>query len=188
MDKFKKDKNLLNGKGEDDIKWITVKGNHIPIQKGQSVEDSVTHYFENIEKKESLENLIGALKKIKKIKLKEIHDYIKTLNPIYLKINNDEILAKQIGRASCRERSDAEGYRYKISNPTEIPNIIKGSKYNYSQKEIGKTSQQHKGVKVWHYFKNEIKTEKGVFNIVVNIRDKGNSKFVYEIAIKKKRT
>ena len=32
---------------DDDIQWITVKGNHIPIKKGQSKEDAVKSFFEH---------------------------------------------------------------------------------------------------------------------------------------------
>ena len=31
---------------DDDIQWITVKGNHIPIKSGQSKEDAVKEFFE----------------------------------------------------------------------------------------------------------------------------------------------
>lgn len=33
--------------GDDDIQWITVKGNHIPIKKGQSKEDAINKFFES---------------------------------------------------------------------------------------------------------------------------------------------
>lgn len=32
---------------DDDITWITVKGNHIPIKKGQSKEDAVKEFLES---------------------------------------------------------------------------------------------------------------------------------------------
>lgn len=32
---------------EDEVQWITVKGNHIPIKKGQSKEDAVKSFFES---------------------------------------------------------------------------------------------------------------------------------------------
>lgn len=33
--------------GDDDIQWITVKGNHIPIKKGESKEDAISKFFES---------------------------------------------------------------------------------------------------------------------------------------------
>lgn len=32
---------------DDDIQWITVKGNHIPIKKGESKEDAINKFFES---------------------------------------------------------------------------------------------------------------------------------------------
>lgn len=40
----------LNAKDED-IKWITVKGNHIPIKKGQSQDDAVKAFLSKVESK-----------------------------------------------------------------------------------------------------------------------------------------
>lgn len=48
MSTFEKDKDLLSGKGEDDIEWITVKGSHIPIKKGENV-----HHFQDTNNKSS---------------------------------------------------------------------------------------------------------------------------------------
>jgi hypothetical protein len=40
-------------------------------------------------------------------------------------------------------------------------------------------------LKEWHYFTNEIETEKGKL-IVVNVRDKGKKQYIYKIATNKK--
>lgn len=47
---FKKEKDIKNGKGEDDIDWITINGSHVPIKKGQSekdIEQIIEDHFEN---------------------------------------------------------------------------------------------------------------------------------------------
>lgn len=201
---MEKDNNLLHGKGEDDVEWITVNGSHVPIKDGQTPQEAIKNHFankskversksEDVRKSEAIKHLIDTLKKIKKIKTKELHNYIRSLNPVKLQINDGEIIA-EFDRFSADKniygqgRSDKSGYDYKLSNPTQIPKIVESSKYSYSQKEQGKDTQQHKGVKQWHYFTNEIQTENGNFNVVVNVRDKGENQFVYEIAIKKKKT
>ncbi len=61
MDKFYKDSNLYNGKGEDGINWITVNGTHIPIKEGQSKEQTIKKYFASKHKqtKQSLEEQVN---------------------------------------------------------------------------------------------------------------------------------
>lgn len=50
MSDFEKDTNLLSGKGEHDVKWITVNGSHIPIKDGQSPQEAIKNHFENKDK------------------------------------------------------------------------------------------------------------------------------------------
>lgn len=45
MSKFERDDNIMNGKGESDIDWITVKGNHIPIKDGESPGEAIKKHF-----------------------------------------------------------------------------------------------------------------------------------------------
>ncbi|MBQ1758957.1 MAG: hypothetical protein IIZ94_04660 [Prevotella sp.] len=40
-------RNMVVDAKDDDIQWITVKGNHIPIKKGQSKEEAVKEFFES---------------------------------------------------------------------------------------------------------------------------------------------
>ena len=50
-EEFKKT-GLMDGMGESDEieRWITVKGNHVPIKKGQSQEEAIKHAFGEAEK------------------------------------------------------------------------------------------------------------------------------------------
>ena len=66
MDKFKKDKSLLNGKGEnDDVEWITVKGNHIPLKQGETPQEAIKKHFgeKEISKKFNLEDQVDKVLK-----------------------------------------------------------------------------------------------------------------------------
>lgn len=47
MSDFKKENNLMSGKGEEDIDWITVKGNHIPIKDGENPQKAIKNHFAN---------------------------------------------------------------------------------------------------------------------------------------------
>lgn len=72
-----------------------------------------------------------------------------------------------------------------MKNIKALPSIIENSKYTYSKDEIGKLNKAHKGVKQWHYFAKQIETDTGKYNVTINIRDKGNEQFVYEVAFRK---
>lgn len=147
----------------------------------------------SIEKIKSINDLVNVLKKIKSIKLKEIHSFIKNLNPVKLKMKDDEIIAEfdkftADKNVYAKGKSDFSGYNYKLENYKQIPNIVESSKYDKSKEEIGKNSIQHKKVKQWHYFTNQLNTDNGIYDVVVNVRDTGNKNSVYEIAIKKSKS
>lgn len=196
MSDFKKDNNLMGGKGEDDIDWITVKGNHIPIKDGESPKEAVENYFKKVEQtegKRQIQRLVSVLQKIKAIKMKNLAALIQNFKPIKLNIEDKEILA-EFDKYGARKniyghgKSDNIGYNYKISNAEKLPQIISNSKYLYSKEEQGKNKPQHKDVKMWHYFTKKINTDKGILNIVVNVRDTGDKNYVYEVAIRRKKT
>lgn len=66
MDKFEKEKSLTTGKGEnDEIKWITANGSHIPIGKGETPKQAVEKRFGEKKtmknKKQTLEEQVNAV-------------------------------------------------------------------------------------------------------------------------------
>ena len=187
---LEKDNNLMNGKGEwdeadhprDSDGKFTSKGGGQSTMSQVKTESQLT-------KKDAVKHLIETLKKIKNVKIKEIHSFIKSLNPIKLQIKDDEIIAEFDKFTADKNvfsigNSDIEGYNYKLSNVEKLPSYIEGSKYKYSKAETGKSARQHKGVKEWHYFSKEV----GDYNITVNVRDKGANKYIYEVSFKKKKT
>lgn len=190
---FKKDNNLMSGKGEwnesehprDEDGKFTSKG-------GQSITNQEKTKSQST-KKDAIKHLVGTLKKIKNIKVKEIHSFIKSLDPISLQINGDEIIAEFDKFTADKNlykpgNSDNEGFHYKIEHFKDFPEFIKDSKYYKSKSETGKTAKQHKGVDSWHYFKKEITIDKGVFKITINIRNKGDKHLIYEVSFQKKKT
>ena len=197
MSEFEKDNNLLDGKGESDVDWITVNGNHIPIKEGETPKEAVENHFKNKESDfgypQQIEHLIKTLKKIRQVKLKELVNYIRTLEPIKLTINENEIVAKFDKYSADKNvygigNSDVNGYNYKLSHIKDLPRYIQNSKYSYSKSEKGKNTRQHKGVKQWHYFNNKLVTDEGTYKITINVRDKGTNQYIYEVAFKKIKT
>ncbi len=192
MSEIKKENNLMSGKGEQDIEWITANGSHIPIKDGESKQEAVDNFINDKQKQESVERLINSLKQVSKVKMRDLATYIKNLKPVKLIIKDNEIIA-QFDKFSAnknvytRGNSSPDGFNYKLNNVDKLPNIIETSQYTHTTKEKGKKSIHHKGVKEWHYFVNQIDSDTGKYDVVVNVRDKGENKYIYEIAITKKK-
>ena len=137
-------------------------------------------------KKEQVVKLVQTLNEVKKIKIKELVDLIESFQPIELEINDRTILAafdKYSAKKNVytRGNSTQKGFTFKINNIKELPSFIKNSSYDYSKLEKGKDTKQHKGVKEWHYFKNNVQVGDEKYDVVINVRDKGDKQFVYEV-------
>ncbi len=144
------------------------------------------------EHKQEITKLIDTLKAIKKVKTKELVDYIKSLEPVNLRTDKKEIVAEFDKFTADKNfygtpRYKDKGYEYKINNVDKWTEIIENSRYDRSEAEKGKDKPAHKNVNEWHYFINKIETEEGVFDVIINIRDKGNRQFVYELRFKQKK-
>lgn len=199
---LKQDNNIMSGKGEwdenehprDNEGRFTKKGNDtnekiIRIKKRGFIEENK---FKAKSFNESVKEISDINNNIKNQIGKQLINTILKFEPINLKIGEKEITV-QFDKFSANKNvysvgnSDYKGYQYKYNNIDKIPMYVKSSTYSHSKKEIGKNTPQHKGVKEWHYFINQVNTDKGVFDIVINIRDKGNEQFVYEVALKNKK-
>lgn len=73
---------------------------------------------------------------------------------------------------------------FKIKNLNKLPDYVSNTTFDFSKNETGKESRQHRGIKLWHYFKGMVETDSGIYEIVVNVRDKGDRQFVYEVSIR----
>ena len=114
---------------------------------------------------------------------------IKYFQPIELHTDNKSILAEfdkftANKNLYAKGNSTQRGFLYKKEHIKDLPSYITNSKYDYSSEETGKKTAAHKDVKFWHYFKGKVETDKGTYDITINIRDKGDKQFVYEIAFR----
>lgn len=190
---LKKDNDLMSGKGEWDEEKHPRDEDGKFVKKGFQSTTSQGNKGNQTTKKDAIKHLVETLKKIRNIKVKEIHSFIKSLDPISLQINGDEIIA-EFDRYTADKNlykpgnSDNDGFRYKLEHFKEFPEFIKDSKYNKTKSETGKDTKQHKGVDSWHYFRKEISTDKGAFKITINIRNKSDRHFIYEVSLQKKKT
>ena len=140
-------------------------------------------------KKEQVVKLVQTLNEVKKIKLKELVDLVKNFQPVELEINDKTICAAFDKYAAeknlyTRGNSTHRGFTFKINNIKELPEFIKDSNYTYSKEETGKNTRQHKGVKEWHYFKKNIQVGDEKYDVVINVRDKGDKQYIYEVTFK----
>ena len=69
--------------------------------------------------------------------------------------------------------------------------IVQESKYNYSKEETGKDNPAHEGVKLWHYFVDDIyfieQENSGLvpYRVTINVKEKDNGDFVYSFNAEK---
>ena len=134
---------------------------------------------------------VEDVKQRRKERNKQLVHTIKNFDPIPLKIGDkkiqvefDQFTAKK--NIFARGKSDQEGYLWKREHIEQLPKMLKNIRYWKSDKEIGKNTLQHKGVKQWHYFKLKMRDRKNKYNMLVNVREKNNKYYVYEIAVKKR--
>ena len=134
---------------------------------------------------------VEDVKQRRKERNKQLVHTIKNFDPIPLKIGDKEILAEfdtftAKKNIFARGKSDQEGYLWKRKHVEQLPKILNNIRYLRSDKEKGKNTPQHKGVKQWHYFKLKVRDGKNKHNMLVNVREKNNKYYVYEIAITKR--
>ena len=85
MDKFIKDTNIMNGKGEsEEMEWITVNGTHIPIKDGESPKEAIKKHFEEKETKQNQDEVkftkdSGTFAEYKRLQELGIEPKIKTI-------------------------------------------------------------------------------------------------------------
>lgn len=204
---MKKENALLHGKGEAE-EWITVKGNHIPIAKGESKEEAVQAFIqqkqqEEIPKldntKERADDEAEDLKKTeqerkreeRKRQNKKLVHTIKNFDPIPLKIGDKEILAEFDTFTANKNiftqgNSDKVGLKWKREHIEQLPRMLKNIQYVGTSKETGKNLPQHKGVKQWHYFRLKVRDGKNRYTLLINVREKGKKFYIYEIKVTKR--
>ncbi len=134
---------------------------------------------------------VENIKQRRKERNKQLIHTIKNFDPILLKIGDKEIQVEfdtftANKNIFAKGNSDKMGVKWKRKHIEQLPKILKNIKYWRSDKEIGKNTLQHKGVKQWHYFKLKIRDRKSQYNMLVNVREKNNKYYVYEIAVKKR--
>ncbi|MBQ8443769.1 MAG: hypothetical protein IJX25_00235 [Clostridia bacterium] len=197
---FEKDTDIMSGKGEwDEAEHPRDSDGKFTSKGGGQSTTSQSKREKESEKKDAYQRLATTLKKIAESKLKvskpkmaDLVNKIMNFEPIKLNIGDREILAefdkygaKKIVWGKSENEKDYDR-KIKLKNIDNLPQYIKTSTYLRSAAEEGKTTDAHKGVKEWHYFINELDTNKGKFNIQIDIRDKGKNQYVYFVTFKRK--
>lgn len=83
------------------------------------------------------------------------------------------------------KKSDRKGYAAKINIGVEggYFDLVENARYTGSSLEIGKLTNAHKDVKSWDYFVKTIRSDSLYYDVLINVKDKGNNQFVYDITL-----
>lgn len=93
--------------------------------------------------------------------------------------------------AAGNRHGSASEKRVTLDLADDYYEIASESKYNYSKLETGKQTGPHIGVKMWHYFVNDIYfAEKGEkeyrpYTVTINVKEKSDGSFVYSFNAEK---
>lgn len=82
-------------------------------------------------------------------------------------------------------KSDKSGWKAKINTGADgnIFELVENSQYKSTSPESGKSTKAHKDVSDWHYYQKTVKIDDKLYDILINIKDKGNSEHVYSIQL-----
>lgn len=83
-----------------------------------------------------------------------------------------------LGKVAWSHEGTAKDRRVTLDLGADLYRIIETSKYNDSEKESGKNTETHEGVRQWHYFTNDIyyrengATEQIPYTAYIDIKEK----------------
>lgn len=89
------------------------------------------------------------------------------------------------------KKSDAKGYNAKINVGADgnYFELVENSIYDHSSTEIGKktNSDIHDNVNQWDYYIKTIMVDNNIFDVLINVADKGNNQYVYDVTLNSKK-
>lgn len=132
---------------EEDITWITVKGNHIPIKNGQNKEEAVKNFFERKKAESKVEKQTQKVEQLRSEERQAREDYSKAAEEytqMWLKNKSDpELLAKYMiaqnkdrqmeAKIKARKSAEATLKRYK-----GMLNILDNQEHNLADTGVAK--------------------------------------------------
>lgn len=84
------------------------------------------------------------------------------------------------------KKSSKRGYRAKINIGADgnYIELAENALYQSSKKEIGKSNRFHRDAQTWDYYAKTIKSDGRYYDVLINVKDTGNGKYVYDITLK----
>lgn len=82
-------------------------------------------------------------------------------------------------------KSSQRGYNAKINTGAsgDIFNLVENARYYGSKSETGKEAAAHQDVQNWDYFVKQVQIDGRVYDLLANVRRKGNGEYVYSIQL-----
>lgn len=143
MSQFEKDSNLMNGKGEDDIQWITVNGSHIPLKDGENPKQAIKNRFDD-KIKPNDKPLINQVDEVLDGKFKGTHIVLSEDTPKVLQDigvpNKPMLMTKKHTYLAIKDSgiyTDANDHYHNLGKDLfmQIPNLLKSPVLVFQNKE-----------------------------------------------------
>lgn len=89
------------------------------------------------------------------------------------------------------KKSDNKGYNAKINIGADgnYFELVENSKYTSSSPEQGKSTNTniHENVLQWDYYQKTIQSDGHLYDVLVNVADKGNNQYVYDVTLRERK-
>jgi len=83
------------------------------------------------------------------------------------------------------KKSSPKGYKAKINIGADgnYIELAENALYTKTSEEQGKNSKFHSNAKTWDYYVKTIQSDGNYFDVLINVKDTGNEKYVYDITL-----
>lgn len=87
------------------------------------------------------------------------------------------------------KKSDRRGYKAKINIGADgnYVELAENALYDRSSEETGKSNKFHSDAKVWDYYVKTIACDGAYYDVLINVKDTGDSQYVYDITLHEKK-
>ena len=81
--------------------------------------------------------------------------------------------------------SSPEGWKAKVNVGAEgnVFELVENARFDREQAEKGKNGRMHNKVETWSYFVKTVQIDNAVFDVLANVRERGDGEYVYSITL-----
>lgn len=84
------------------------------------------------------------------------------------------------------KKSDAKGHSAKINAGAsgDMFDLVEAAEFDHSTPDSGKGTKSHREVKSWDYYNKTVCIDGTFFDVLINVRDKGDNQYVYDVQLR----